>query len=228
MFETVDLYCERLGPDFWAEPLNALSNASFLVAAWFAWSRAKHLGLLSPGVWFLLALTCTIGLGSASFHTFANNLTRFLDVLPILIFQLAFVALYCRAIIRIGPITTGAIVAAYLAATLIAREFPNVLNGSLSYAPAFFVLFVVGIYHDVTRRNEPIVILGAATVFVSSLIFRTIDNVVCPHFSLGTHFLWHLFNGLVLYLLLRALLANHPDGPDASETMRRSDKIGGS
>ena len=29
----LDGYCERLGPGLWAEPLNFLSNAAFLVAA---------------------------------------------------------------------------------------------------------------------------------------------------------------------------------------------------
>ena len=30
MFESIDLYCERLGPAFMAEPLNALSNLARL------------------------------------------------------------------------------------------------------------------------------------------------------------------------------------------------------
>ncbi len=32
-FEPVRAYCERGGPEFWAEPANALSNAGFLLAA---------------------------------------------------------------------------------------------------------------------------------------------------------------------------------------------------
>ncbi len=31
-FEPVMAYCERTGPDFWAEPLNAASNVAFLAA----------------------------------------------------------------------------------------------------------------------------------------------------------------------------------------------------
>ena len=32
----VDLYCERTGPEYWAEPLNALSNLAFIAAGlWF-------------------------------------------------------------------------------------------------------------------------------------------------------------------------------------------------
>ncbi|SDT92452.1 hypothetical protein SAMN05428979_0445 [Stappia sp. ES.058] len=29
---SVDAYCERVGTAFWAEPVNALTNAAFLVA----------------------------------------------------------------------------------------------------------------------------------------------------------------------------------------------------
>jgi len=32
----MDAYCERLGPGLFAEPLNALTNVSFLLAAWAA------------------------------------------------------------------------------------------------------------------------------------------------------------------------------------------------
>ena len=31
--EQMDNYCERVGPEFWSEPLNAVTNAAFLVAA---------------------------------------------------------------------------------------------------------------------------------------------------------------------------------------------------
>jgi hypothetical protein len=33
----LDLYCERTDLSFWAEPVNALSNAAFLIAAAFAY-----------------------------------------------------------------------------------------------------------------------------------------------------------------------------------------------
>jgi hypothetical protein len=35
--QAVDIYCERLGPGLWAEPLNAVTNVAFFVAAWLAW-----------------------------------------------------------------------------------------------------------------------------------------------------------------------------------------------
>ena len=35
------IYCERLGPGLLPEPFNAMSNGSFLIAAWVAWSLAR-------------------------------------------------------------------------------------------------------------------------------------------------------------------------------------------
>ena len=67
----VDGYCERLGPGLWAEPVNAVTNAAFLVAAAVMWWRCA-------GLWWsraLCAVLAAIGVGSGLFHTFANPLT---------------------------------------------------------------------------------------------------------------------------------------------------------
>ena len=37
-------------------------------------------------------------------------------------------------------------------------------------------------------------------VFTLSLTVRVLDYPLCDMFPLGTHFLWHIFNGLTLYL----------------------------
>jgi hypothetical protein len=163
---------------------------------------------MSPAVGSLLGLMCAIGLGSFSFHTMANNLTRFLDVLPILLFQLVYLWFYCREIAGTRPVFAGAIVFTYLVAAVLGRQFPHILNGSLIYTPAIAVLFGLGIYHAASRQNERFVVMAAALVFVTSLACRTVDGFVCPYFPLGTHFLWHLFNGFVLYLLIRGFLSN--------------------
>ena len=48
--------------------------------------------------------------------------------------------------------------------------------------------------------------MQAGGVFALSLGFRTLDAPLCGTLPLGTHFLWHLLNGLMLWLLLRALI----------------------
>lgn len=69
----VDLYCERLGPGLWAEPLNASSNLTFLIAAWAIWHLADVRHTLSGSIWLLVVLVIAIGTGSLLFHTFATR-----------------------------------------------------------------------------------------------------------------------------------------------------------
>jgi hypothetical protein len=60
-----------------------------------------------------------------------------------------------------------------------------------------FILPILG-------RNILFVALG---LFAVSLTFRTLDNAVCDTLPLGTHFLWHVLNGCVLYLTTRGYLS---------------------
>ncbi len=209
MFEKVYLYCERSeNPAFWAEPVNALTNMLFLVSAWLVWRHSKKLGAESQGISLLLVLICAIGMGSFLFHTFATTWARWLDVLPILLFQLLYAWLYFREVGKARFVYTLAIVLGYLLAAIIGRRFSDILNGLPIYVPALVFLSGLGIYHVATRRIERFVLLGAAGAFIFALTCRTVDKAVCPCFPLGTHFMWHVCNALALYLLMRGLLAN--------------------
>lgn len=201
----IDLYCERVGGAFWAEPLNALTNLSFLVAAWLLWRLRPRMAAPPAESGLLIGTIAGIGIGSFLFHTFATRWAAILDVVPILIFQLLFLWFYARRRIGAGMIAATAILAAYLALGFgVARMGPS-LNGSLGYLPALLVLVALGIHHAsaaVARRWD---LLAAACLFTLSLTFRTMDREVCGAIPLGTHFLWHCLNGVVLFLATRAL-----------------------
>ncbi len=68
----IDNYCERLGPGLWAEPLNALSNLSFLIAAFVAWRLLQRGAAVDGSHKILVLLIATIGIGSGLFHTYAT------------------------------------------------------------------------------------------------------------------------------------------------------------
>jgi len=204
----IDLYCERLGPDFWAEPVNALTNLGFVLAAWLIWRFAVQKQVQDPGIAVVTAMIASIGVGSFLFHTMATPLTRWLDVLPILVFQLMYIGLYARRVIALHWAVILTMLVIFLAAALYGRQFPEILNGSLIYAPALLVIAGLGIYHYRSRRKARGLLLVAATAFLLSIFFRSIDNAVCTQFALGTHFLWHIVNALVIYLVMRALLVN--------------------
>ncbi len=207
----IDLYCERCGPSLLAEPLNATTNLVFLMVAWAAWVLVRRLEGLSGGIQGLIFLAVSIGIGSALFHTFATGWARILDVVPILLFQLLFLWLYTRQVMGIQAALAAAAVVIFLVAGLVGRQFPHVLNRSLVYAPAFLLLVGLGLYHLRKQKPGRLLLIAAAGVFALALLFRSIDLSVCPYFPVGTHFLWHILNGGVVYLVMHVLILNQPE-----------------
>ena len=211
----MDAYCERVGPGLLAEPLNAVSNASFLLAALAAWVLAGRTGALSAGVRALIAMAASVGIGSILWHTYPTMLTLILDIVPILIFLIWFIWLYTRNVIRMRPLFAVASVAGFLLATFLAVPFADVLHGALAYSPGLMVALVLGVFHATERTVARFTLLAAAGVYAAALFFRTIDNEVCFVLPIGTHFLWHLSIGLVTYLAMRSLILSTTTGVGA-------------
>jgi len=80
------------------------------------------------------------------------------------------------------------------------------LNDSGQYLPALIAVWVFAL---ITMRKQLAIrpwIVCAALVFSLSLVARTTDLHLCNSFPLGTHFLWHVFNGVMVALLLQGLI----------------------
>jgi hypothetical protein len=200
------IYCERTGPGLLGEPLNALSNASFLIAAWAALSLARGWGRLSVGLRVLLALSVSVGIGSGLWHTLATPWAMVLDVVPIALFVVWFVWLYARTVLRMPLSLALASMAAFLGLSAYAQGFEAVLNGSLAYAPALAILLGLGAFHARQGTAGRYSLLLAAAAYAVALVFRVADPEVCSAFPIGTHFLWHSFTGLAAYLAMRSLI----------------------
>ena len=206
----IDAYCERLGPGFWAEPLNLVSNAAFLIAALWCWRRAG--GLALPRV--LSAILFTIGLGRGLFHSVASFWAMLADVIPIAVFILAYVYAANRAFWHL-PVWASALGAVAFVpwAMILTPVFAALPFFAVS---AFYwpVPLLIAIYAVALWRRWPMVGrgmgLGAALLSVS-LVFRSLDETLCPGWPVGTHFAWHALNGVMLgwmiELIRRALLA---------------------
>ena len=206
-FAPVDIYCERVGPGFWAEPTNALTNLAFLLAAAAAGVEARRRNDVPV---FLLALVvAVVGIGSFLFHTFANRWSSLADVIPIAIFIHAYVLLAMRRHLGLGWLGSAAGFALFLAASYVVVRLlpPGFLNGSGGYVPAWGALLVVGLLLLVRHRPGGPGVLLAFGIFTVSLGFRASDMAVCPDVPLGTHFVWHVLNAVTLYVLLRTALA---------------------
>lgn len=204
----VDLYCERTDPSFWAEPVNAITNASFLIAAVVAFLHYRRNGTRDWPVLALIALTAVIGVGSFIFHTVATRGAALFDTIPIAVFIYGYLFFALRRFLRLSLLISAALLVAfvvlsYAESAVVPR---GALNGSHAYLPALAATFVVG-WLALRRPSGPLILAAGITLTVS-LVFRTIDQAVCEALPLGTHFLWHSLNGLALYLLLRAALVD--------------------
>jgi len=211
----MDAYCERVGPGLLAEPLNAVSNISFLLAALAAWVLATRTGTLSAGVRALIALAASVGIGSILWHTYPTMLTLILDSVPILIFIIWFIWLYTRNVLGMPSLFAAACAAAFVLGTFLALQYSDVLHGALVYTPGLIAALVLGVFHARQRRVARFTLLAAAGVYLAALFFRTIDNEVCPILPIGTHFLWHALIGLVTYLAMRSLILSTTTGVGA-------------
>lgn len=210
----VDIYCERIGPGFWAGPVNALTNLAFPLAAAWAAATARQRAIRDPMVWALIMLAGLIGIGSFLFHTYATRWSELADTVPIWGFVGLFIVAALRflsgisapGILRAG---LGVMAGAALVAFLATGEGPSASdwsNGSYQYAPALLALLVfAAIAHRRLHPSAPWITL-ATLVFAASLGFRMLDRDICARFPQGTHFLWHLLNALAVGLLLQMLL----------------------
>jgi hypothetical protein len=213
-FRAVNSYCERTDASYWSEPLNAVSNAAFLVAALAAWRMARRAD--DRAAQALALILAAIGIGSYLFHTHARVWALLADVIPIQVFILTYL---CLATIRFfaAPWWAGVLAAAAfvpvstLAASAIRAAF-GPLNGSVGYMP---VPILILLYAAALRRRAPETARGLAIgagLLAVSLFFRTIDEAVCGAFPVGTHFLWHLLNGLMLGWMI-AVYVRHRSSP---------------
>lgn len=218
----IDLYCERTASGLWNEPINAVSNIAFLIAAAIAWHALQLSGQRSIMDIVLISLAACIGVGSFLFHTYANGLTELLDVIPIW----TFVALYVSTVIfrltggnlpkttRIMLIVTFCVGVSLWATggdiTTDDASGPDHFNGSLQYLPALVALWVFSIVTLIRRHPARTLVTAAAACFTVSLGFRTIDLMTCGVTGVGTHFMWHVLNGSMVLALLMALIRHVP------------------
>jgi hypothetical protein len=208
---SVDIYCERTDASLWSEPFNALTNASFFLAAWLL---AREIVALQRGgktlpasIRALPALLALVGACSLLFHTLATVWAGLADQLAILLYGCVFLYGFLRHPARWSAVSAGLgaavfSVASYFTPSLLPDGF---LNQSGAYFPYLAGLLGIGLWLRVQRRPSYTLFAGGIALFVVSLALRTVDARVCDSFPLGTHFAWHLLNGVVLYLLSCAL-----------------------
>lgn len=205
--DPIDLYCERLHAGFWAEPVNAVSNLAFFLAAAGAYMLWKREGRDDRFILLLIGLAVLVGVGSTLFHTFATRWGLFADAIPIAVFVVAFLVFTLRRFLGQGVVATAIWIALFLAISAVVPRLlpPGFMNNSGFYFPVLGALIVLGVLLRMKGGEMRWVggaYLCAAALFALSLSFRIVDPSVCDRFPLGTHFMWHGLNGALIYLML--------------------------
>lgn len=208
----LDHYCERAGSaEFWAEPLNAITNIAFLITAFYS---AKMLYRLKGDVvkhldiWALSILLAMIGIGSFLWHTAASPTTVLMDVIPILLFMNLYLISLLARVFHLKWCKVVFLWCVYFAGSMIAERFlpADLLNGSVLYAPTYLTLLLLMAAAWRIEADAFPDLFAAVRIFTLSLVFRTIDVETCTYFPIGTHFMWHCLNALLLYRLMKLLV----------------------
>ena len=203
----IDSYCERVGPALLAEPLNAVTNLAFVVAALVMWRRGHRCAAVAGGGQGggMLRLLCgglaLIGIGSGLFHTVAQSWAALADVGPIVLFILTYLFAINRDVVGLRPLAALGATALFLPyAAAVGAGFAQIpaLGSSAAYGPVPVLMLL---YAAALRHRAPALARGfaiGAGLLILSLTARTLDMPLCRALPVGTHFLWHLLNAAML------------------------------
>jgi peptidoglycan/LPS O-acetylase OafA/YrhL len=195
-FEQIDGYCERTDFTYWSEPLNAVTNLAFIIAAIILWRRGNGVPLARV----LLIILVAIGIGSYLFHTHATIWAVTIDVIPIGVFILVYLFAVNRDIVLMSGWKA-------LLATTAFFPYAGVVVWATNQLPFFHIsnfywtvplllcIYAVGL------RGRPRITSGfliGAAILSLSITVRSVDEILCDTIPFGTHFLWHILNGIML------------------------------
>lgn len=195
--EQIDAYCERTDFSYWSEPVNAVTNLAFLVAAVWMWRRSAGL----PAARVLCAILFVIGVGSFLFHTHATAWAAMADVVPIGLFILFYLFLVDRQMLGwplwAAAIGTAGFLPYAVGVTVVLRDVP--FFGVSNFYWTVPILLVI--YAVVFRARLGVAARGfviGAVILSASITARTLDEALCDVWPIGTHLGWHLLNAVML------------------------------
>ena len=196
-FETIDGYCERIDASFWSEPLNAVTNAVFLMAAiWVL--RREELNNKARALAFLLGM---IGIASFLFHSVATAWAGALDVLFILLFTLLYIFVATEDFLGLPRRSALVVTLGYFPFSVVVDWLTlplSFLGSTRIYIP---ILILITLYSLILYKKFPYLSRGlamGALLLTISMFARSVDLPLCETIPTGTHFLWHVINAIML------------------------------
>lgn len=204
--ERVGFYGGRIAHGFLGEPLNLASDILFVIIIAIVFFTLRKDGFSDKPVLALILLGGLVGLGSVIFHGHPNKVTLQIDLIPVTVFGLSFIAFSMRRFFNFSYTISILITGAFL---LFSKVFVEIVVHvfrvpGLHHIPSILVLILIGTllfksqqYNKVARA-----FIIAAGCYLAAMFFRYLDFFVYRSFPLGTHFLWHAFTSCVIGILL--------------------------
>ena len=196
-FETIDGYCDRIDASFWSEPLNAVTNVVFLMAAiWVL--RREELNNKARALAFLLGM---IGIASFLFHSVATAWAGALDVLFILLFTLLYIFVATEDFLGLSRRSALVVTLGYFPLSVVVELLTlplSFLGSTRIYIP---ILVLITLYSLILYKKFPYLSRGlamGALLLTISMFARSVDLPLCETIPTGTHFLWHVINAIML------------------------------
>lgn len=153
-------------------------------------------------LYLLAILASATGIGSFLWHGLRTPLSLTADVLPGLLYLLLFLLIWSIAIFgrKIGALVFILFFVIQWSATFL-LPIPE-LNGPpltvFLIIPIFGIILLLFTYKKIGKEVWYGILMLLSAVLAA--FFRTIDLHTCDILSFGTHFLWHIFLGLSVYL----------------------------
>ena len=202
--EFIDIYCERVALGLYDEPFNAITNLAFIIASIIVWRMLR--GYPASITRILCIILCCIGVGSALLHTTATWWGAIVDVGFIALFVIVYIYAANRFFFGLRTVySIGILVLAFLSLIpmgwMISQLLPFI-GSSASYASIATLIFLYGIILQKIDSEVGKKLFIGALILSISIGFRSVDEPLCNVIPIGTHWLWHILNSIMLAYMI--------------------------
>lgn len=202
------VYCERGDSlEFFAEPLNAISNLAFIFAGLGIYRLLTKNRIQQVEYKTVLILILLVGFGSFLWHATRNSFTLLLDAVPT---ALSFTLIIY---ILLSKLIANKLIALLIAALLLPTRFfissfasTDIISSLIRNAIIFTTILVLIVWSFKKYGRVALEGLSVLAIYLLAISMRVMDLQTCPTFNIGTHFLWHILNALAVYLAVKFII----------------------
>ncbi|KKU75860.1 MAG: hypothetical protein UY01_C0002G0003 [Candidatus Nomurabacteria bacterium GW2011_GWB1_47_6] len=205
MLDIPTQYCEHIMGHFLSQPLNAISNIAYFLAAFLSYIYLRQ--HTAPKLYVLPILLGVVGIGSMWWHITNSSIGDILDTYSIALFASVTTLLFLTKITK-SKIIAAVSFAALLSFVLMAERFVA-LNGSLPYVVLLGGFLIAGKIYVKKFPSVKVVFISTSLTFLIAITLRSLDIFLCPILPFGTHFIWHILIAVFGYQIV--LMLAHSD-----------------